>query len=457
MSSAPVFAPRVGAGTAAAIRYTPQTSAAFAPRSSAGMMRASADFPAPPPASSVPSVPSVPRVQPPMAPANQFPTGPSNLPGTLPALNSNTLPALNSNTLPALNSNTLPALNSNTLPALNSNTAPLLNSGVVPILNSGTSPSLNSGTLPVLHSPAAPGFNGTTSSAALANLPQATPTTPSGNACPLPPPNPGCPVYCPPGWNWFPYYNSAVLWNGTNYVVYYNGYPVPTYVPGPFGGVTYLYDSNLLPGGTLQQAPQTQPQSAQPPTPTPFDIGIAAFRSGQAQAAARILNDVVTRDREDTSAMRILSLALLELREPDNAAAMMRQAYRIDPTLCSQIIDSDALGLSASRRTTLINRASEYANRVGSASGWLTVAVLMQADGRYELARKMLKKAANEGLEPAVVNAFEAAIATKLPLSAPRQSKPVAPKPTNQTTAQPPAPAAAQPAAPAMGEPDPSN
>ena len=211
MSSSPVFAPRVGAGTAAAIRYTPQTSAAFAPRSSAGMMRASADFPAPPPASSVPSVPSVPRVQPPMAPANQFPTGPSNLPGTLPALNSNTLPALNSNTLPALNSNTLPALNSNTLPALNSNTAPLLNSGVVPILNSGTSPSLNSGTLPVLHSPSTPGFNGTTSSAALANLPQATPTTPSGNACPLPPPNPGCPVYCPPGWNCFPFYNIVVL------------------------------------------------------------------------------------------------------------------------------------------------------------------------------------------------------------------------------------------------------
>jgi hypothetical protein len=48
--------------------------------------------------------------------------------------------------------------------------------------------------------------------------------------------------------------------------------------------------------------------------------------------------------------------------------------------------------------------------RIGSASGWLSVTVLMQADGRYELARKMLKRSADEGLEPDVRSALDAAL-----------------------------------------------
>lgn len=317
--------------------------------------------------------------------ANQWNTRPGYVPGTLPVLNSNTLPALNSNTMPVMNSNTLPALNSNTLPLLNRGNPGFPNA--VPGV-----PGVPPGTVPT---------------------PPSAPTLPI-QPCPTPP------VVCPPGWNWWPWgWNGWVVWNGWNYVVYWNGFPVPPYVPGPFGGLTYLYDPNLLPGAT-QRAMAEKAAAAPGPAPTAYDYGVAAFRSQQGNAAVRYFSEAVHKDKEDTAAMRALALAFLDTRQADDAAAMMRQAYTIDPTLANHELDVTALGLNAARRSSLINRAVDYANRVGSASGWLMVSVLMQADGRFELARRMLKRAADAGLEPDIFNAMDAALS--LHIRSPRQS-----------------------------------
>lgn len=258
--------------------------------------------------------------------------------------------------------------------------------------------------------------------------------------------NPTQPI--PPGWGYYPWGGYTVLWNGQNRIVYWNGYQVPAFIPRPFGGVVYLYDPNLIPGANRTSAEsQKQPPA---PEPTPFEKGLLAFRGGRSADAAKIWKDVVQKDHEDVTTMRLLAIALFEAREIDNAAAMMRQAYRADPTLASRELDNDLLNLTSSRRSVLVNRASEYANRIGSASGWLSVTVLMQADGRYELARKMLKRAADEGLEPDIRSALDAALAAKV-----RLPKPASPasapgvKPSGPTTkpapATPPNTAPAQP------------
>lgn len=286
---------------------------------------------------------------------------------------------------------TLPVLNSNTLPAMNSNTLPILN-GVnprYPISVPGV-PGVPPGTIPTPPSPPQ------------INLPQ---------PCPIPP------VVCPPGWNWWPWgWNGWVAWNGANYVVYWNGFPVPPYVPGPFGGLTYLYDPNLLPGAT-QRAMSEQQNYAPAPAPTAYEYGVWAFRDRQSGSAVKYLLEAVAKDKEDTAAMRVLALAMLDSRQPDDAAAMLRQAYRIDPTLAGRGLDVDVLGLNPARRSALINRAVEYANRVGSGSSWLMVAVLMQADGRFDLARRMLKRGADVGLDPDIYKAMDAALASRMRLS----------------------------------------
>ncbi|MGH7244932.1 MAG: tetratricopeptide repeat protein [Phycisphaerales bacterium] len=327
--------------------------------------------------------------------ASGFPSAPFNSPGR--SFNqwnvqNGTVPG----TLPALNSNTMPAMNSGTLPALNSNTLPLLNTGAQGFSNGWTGgvPGVPPGSVP----------NPPT--------PPSVPTPPQ--PCPVPP------VACPPGWNWWPWgWNSWVAWNGANFVVYWNGFPVPPYVPGPFGGLTYLYDPNLLPGAT-QRSMADQTHYAPAPAPTAFDYGVMAFRDRQSDAAMKYLTQAIAKDKEDTAAMRVLSLAMLDMRQADDATAMIRQAYRLDPTLANSELDVNALGLTAARRSTLINRAVEYANRVGSGSSWLMVSVLMQADGRYELARRMLKRGADVGLEPGIYKAMDAALAGRIRM--PRQN-----------------------------------
>lgn len=317
------------------------------------------------------------RTTPTYAPAqqfNQWTVRNGAVPGTLPALNSNTLPAMNPNTLPVLNQPNYPSGYPSVWP------------GGVPGVPPGTVPN-----------------------------PPAPPSVPCPpQPCPIPP------VACPPGWNWWPWgWNSWVAWNGANYVVYLNGFPVPPYVPGPFGGLTYLYDPNLLPGAT-QRSMAEQQNIAPAPAPTNYDLGVMAFSARQSGAAVKYLAAAVAKDKEDTTAMRVLALAMLDTRQADDAAAMLRQAYRLDPTLANRELDVDTLGMNSARRSELINRAVEYANRVGSGSSWLMVSVLMQADGRFELARRMLKRGADEGLEPAVFAAMDAALTNRIRL--PRQN-----------------------------------
>lgn len=276
------------------------------------------------------------------------------------------------------------------------------------------------------------------------------PPSPSGPITPpvTPPPSqwhPSSPL--PPGWGYYPWGGYTVLWNGSTRIVYWNGYQVPAFIPRPFGGVVYLYDPNLIPGATRPSAEAQKPPPA--PEPTPFERGLLAFRNGRSAEAVKIWREVVKNDHEDFATMRLLALALLENREADNAAAMMRQAYRADPTLASRELDTDLLNLTSARRALLVSRAVEYANRVGSASGWLGVTVLMQSDGRYELARKQLKKAADEGLEPDVRAALDAALASKIRQPA---VKPVI-KPTSPGTTPTPTPAPTPNATPTSGTP----
>ncbi len=274
------------------------------------------------------------------------------------------------------------------------------------------------------------------------------PVTMPGSTPSVPPAqwHPSSPL--PHGWGYYPWGGYTVLWNGSSRVVYWNGYQIPAFIPRPFGGVVYLYDPNLIPGATRPSAEAQKPPPA--PEPTPFERGLIAFRNGRSADATKIWRDLVQKDHEDFATMRLLALALLENREADNAAAMMRQAYRADPTLASRELDTDLLNLTSARRASLVNRAVEYANRVGSASSWLNVTVLMQTDRRFELARKQLKKAADEGLEPDVRAALDAALASKIRQPA---VKPVIKPSSPGTTPSPTAPAAPTTATPANGTP----
>jgi hypothetical protein len=172
---------------------------------------------------------------------------------------------------------------------------------------------------------------------------------------------------------------------------------------------------NVIDGSLVQpavyQPPATQPVTQTPaPPPTTLERAQTMLRAGRVEEAVSLFQDHLRTKKDDAGAMRSLAIALLRSGEPVQAGAMMRMAYRADPGLAETPLDLNGhFGDDGDIRQSLV-RAVKYANESESASGWLVVAVLMQAEGRNSHAARMLTKASAEGLEDAVVESLTTAL-----------------------------------------------
>ena len=108
--------------------------------------------------------------------------------------------------------------------------------------------------------------------------------------------------------------------------------------------------------------------------------------------------------------MRGLGLSLIDAGQVADGVAVIGMAYRSDSTLALSPVADDAYGKSTRFRSNL-NRISAYANREKSASAWLALAALMQAEGRNERAAAMVQRAKEAGLEDQVAQEMTAALA----------------------------------------------
>ena len=102
---------------------------------------------------------------------------------------------------------------------------------------------------------------------------------------------------------------------------------------------------------------------------------------------------------EDWVAVREMAVALLERRRVNDAVKLMHAAYLQNPELGIMPINGLLLGKSKEPLRKLVVRAVNATHREPSAEGWLMVSVLMQAQGRTELAGKMLDRAVELGLD----------------------------------------------------------
>lgn len=134
------------------------------------------------------------------------------------------------------------------------------------------------------------------------------------------------------------------------------------------------------------------------------------MRAGEPEAAVAAYREHLEKSPDDASAMRSLAVALLAAKDPQVAAAVMALAYRTDPSLAERPIDALALPEGFRDLRKLVQRASVYANKSGGASAWLSLAVLMQGEGRPELAARMIDRAAKAGLDSALVERFRLAL-----------------------------------------------
>jgi|GEM_PF-2918706 len=187
---------------------------------------------------------------------------------------------------------------------------------------------------------------------------------------------------------------------GTYVYGYANPYGAPLVSGGPYA-VPPVTTPTPEPRSTVPQAP-----------PTALELAQEAMRLGMPEQATSVLRAHLTKNPDAADAQRVLAIALLEQNRFDDAVASMRQAYRADPNLANEPIDAAELGYSERSLRSLVTRTVTFANRVDSGSAWLTVAALMQAEGRAEQARTTLEKASKQGLEPEVLGAMKAALRT---------------------------------------------
>lgn len=215
-------------------------------------------------------------------------------------------------------------------------------------------------------------------------------------------------------------------WNGFRYVRY------PWYSDWS-GTTTYRYYAPINRDVATYAAKEEEPAPAKvdPSTLPPLERGVLLWSTGERANAITALREHLKTNSNDANAMRTLALVMLDDKRFDDAAGLMRLAYRTDATLAATPIDVTKLGLTTSRTRDLVTAATAAAHKTNSASAWLVVGALMQSEGRDVLAGRMIDRAAKAGLERTISDAFKANLKADPDAAARESTKPGA-APTKQ-------------------------
>jgi hypothetical protein len=142
--------------------------------------------------------------------------------------------------------------------------------------------------------------------------------------------------------------------------------------------------------------------------PTP-DVELSKIEAARRQVAAgrhaeaiKSLRSYMKEFPDDAIVTRQFAITLLNAGKLDDGFAMLHSAYRLDPGLADVPTTPEEIGISSKQLRDLVTKTVGFANRLkgspDAGSAWLGVATLMHAEGRVNLASKMLDRAKDAGL-----------------------------------------------------------
>jgi hypothetical protein len=199
-----------------------------------------------------------------------------------------------------------------------------------------------------------------------------------------------------PSYPYYPsYYPWGFGWYYDNYRTSYDYYPPQTITTTPI----YI-DASML-------GAQNQAQTAPPPPPTGVELADVAMYEGRYDKAIAGYRVHLTTAPDDTEAMRRLAIALILDKKVKEGVAVLGAAYEKDLSLVRKPLDMNMIPDGQDQFRDMLYQVAPFANSMRSASGYLTVAVIMQAQGREDMARKNMKKARDAGLPDKVATEFE--------------------------------------------------
>lgn len=145
-------------------------------------------------------------------------------------------------------------------------------------------------------------------------------------------------------------------------------------------------------------------QGGQPePEPlTAYETAVFWMMEGEAEQAVGWYRAHLEKNPDDMLAMREYAAAMLEANRTLDAVAVMAYAYDLSPGLSTRAMDAGLWGGSPLRVRRSVVKAVRMAHEAGTGHAWLLVAVLMQAEGRDAVALRMVDRALELGLNPAI-------------------------------------------------------
>lgn len=142
----------------------------------------------------------------------------------------------------------------------------------------------------------------------------------------------------------------------------------------------------------------------------------AALAAGRASEAAALYEAHLKQNADEAlGAMVRHGLALIESGRVSEGIAVVYQAYESDHGLADNSLRLAIPEWSEHRIRTMVSRVVGHANRNQSASSWLVVALLMEAEGRASLANQMLDRSVGFGLDQSLGMRVRGMIACSMP------------------------------------------
>lgn len=120
--------------------------------------------------------------------------------------------------------------------------------------------------------------------------------------------------------------------------------------------------------------------------------------NGRSDDAIKLFEEHLATQPDDDGANIRMGLALIESGRVASGNELIHSIYAANPALASVSLEDTLARWGASRVRMMVSRAVTLANHTGGAADWMVVAVLMEAEGRYELAARMLERAKSAGL-----------------------------------------------------------
>lgn len=129
----------------------------------------------------------------------------------------------------------------------------------------------------------------------------------------------------------------------------------------------------------------TEEQARQALTRGNFNVAARQFAEAWAE-------QVKEEGEPDHTIQRLWAISLFANGQGDKGVTELMEAYEADPSLTDRPVSGDTLFENHDLRR-LVRRAVRDAHRAGTYENWFLVAVLMQAEGRHQLAARMLERA----------------------------------------------------------------